>query len=271
MKRLTCALVLGLSCLAASQSAVFAQAPSQPAPTEEAGRRLVLRFLTDSDFPPFNYSDEDGVLAGFHVDLARDICQDMGVTCDIQARPWEELLPTLERGQADAVIAGHVVTAAALARVEFTDRYFHTAARFAGRFEGAKLDITPDGLDGKRIGVAKGTAHEAYLDVFFRDSSRQKFDSPELAREALLAGKVDLIFDDAVSLLFWLKGSQSKGCCEFKGGPFLEPKYFGDGVGIAVPKTDSQLRASLNTALRRLRASGRLQELVDKHFPQRLY
>ena len=60
--------------------------PAEAAPT----RRVVIRFLTDSDFPPFNFYDEDGVLVGFNVDLARAICLELGTSCDIKARPWED-------------------------------------------------------------------------------------------------------------------------------------------------------------------------------------
>ena len=91
---------------------------------ERSGRRVVLRFLTTNDFPPFNYLDEDGVLTGFNVDLARAICLELAVPCDVGTRSWEDLTPTLGRRQADALIAGQLVTARALANVEFTDRYF---------------------------------------------------------------------------------------------------------------------------------------------------
>src|SRR5919109_1044298 len=238
---------------------------------DEIERRLVLRFLTEADFPPFNYYDDDGVLTGFNVDLARAICLDVNAACDLQARPWEELLPALNRGEADAVIAAHAVSAKALGIVDFTDRYFHTPARFAGRRDGPKLEMTPEGLDGRRIAVARGTAHEAYLGTFFRDSIIQAFDTPELAREALLAGRVDVLFDDGISLAFWVGGTSSKDCCEFKGGPFHEAKFFGDGIAIAVPKRDPQLKVLLNTALRRIRASGRFEELVLRYFPNRIY
>jgi len=108
------------------------------APAEAAPRRVVIRFLTDSDFPPFNFYDEDGVLVGFNVDLARAICLELNTPCDIKARPWEELFPDLKRGEADAVIAAHRVTAAALGDVAFTERYFHTPGRFAGRTSRAR-------------------------------------------------------------------------------------------------------------------------------------
>ena len=197
-------------------------------------RRVAIRFLTDSDYPPFNYYDEDNVLTGFNVDIARAVCLELAAACDIQVRPWPELLTALRRGEADAVIASHAVSAGALKAVDFTDRYYHTPARFAGKRNTGRLDATPEGLEGKKIAVTKGTAHEAYLRTFFRDSSVRTFDTPELARDALISGAADLLFDDGITLAFWLNGTASKACCEFKGGPFGEPKYFGDGVAIAV-------------------------------------
>src|SRR5262249_28044197 len=152
--------------------------------------------------------------------------------------------------------------ASALKSIDFTDRYYHTPARFAGKRNAARLEVTPEGLEGKKIAVAKASAHEAYLRAFFRDSSIRGFETPELARDALIMGSVDLLFDDGISLAFWLNGTSSKACCEFKGGPFGEPKYFGDGVAIAVNREDPQLKMLINAALRRMRENGRFEELV---------
>ena len=95
--------------------------------------------------------------------------------------------------------------------------------------------------------------------------------SPELARDALISGAVDLLFDDGISLAFWLNGTGSKACCEFKGGPFGEPKYFGDGVAVAVNREDQQLKTLINAALKRMRESGRFEELVLRYFPLRAF
>ena len=53
--------------------------PSPPAAPEAEtdqtlSRRAVIRFLTEGDYPPFNYLDEDNVLTGFNVDIARAVC-----------------------------------------------------------------------------------------------------------------------------------------------------------------------------------------------------
>ena len=64
-----------------------------------------IRFITDSDYPPFQYFDEEGVLTGFNVDLARAICEALGVECDIRPVDWEDLYADLDNGEADAAIA----------------------------------------------------------------------------------------------------------------------------------------------------------------------
>lgn len=249
---------------AAAQTGLSAEGGDLP-------RRAALRFLTASEFPPFHYYDDEGVLTGFDVDLARAICLEVQAACDIKVKPWDELLLALKRGDADAVVAAHTVTAETLAEVDFTDRYFFTPGRFATRTEDTKLDISPEGLDDHAVGVAKGTAHEAFLKTFFRDSRIQVFENADLAREALQQGKVDAVFDDGISLAFWINGSLSRHCCELKGGPYLEPKYFGDGIAMAVPRNDPQIKFLINGALQRVRQSGRFQELVDRYFPIRIY
>ncbi len=119
-------LALGTSTLAFSEDAApltqLGISAGQPSSDATAPRRVVIRFLTDSDFPPFNFYDEDGVLVGFNVDLARAICLELNTSCDIKARPWEELFAGLKNGDADADIAAQKVTASALKEVAYTDR-----------------------------------------------------------------------------------------------------------------------------------------------------
>ena len=256
-----------------AQAQDTAEPPSIAPPGEAAveGRRVVVRFLTEGDYPPFNYYDDEGILTGFNVDLARAICLEMAAACDVRVRPWDELFTALKRGEADAVIAGHSVSPTAVSEVDFSDRYLHTPGRFVGKTGGPKNEISPENLDGMRIGVAKGTTHEAYLKAFFRDSRIQPYENVDLAREALQQGKVDYVFDDSISLTFWLGGTLSRHCCEFKGSAYFEPKYFGDGMGIAMSQKDPQLKMLINMALKRVRQNGRFDELVERYFPIRIY
>lgn len=253
---------------AVAQSAVQAAPQGEP---QDLPRRVAVRFLTDSDHPPFNYFDEEGVLTGFNIDMARAICLEMGATCDIQVKAWQDIVGAMAKRQADAVIASHVVSPALLRLFDFTDRYFYTPAWFAGRRGGQRLVPTPEGVEGLKVGVAKGGAHEAYLRTFFKESHIVPFDSVELARDALVSSKVDLVFDDGIGLVLWLNGTSSRECCEFKAGPFHEPKFFGDGIGILVPKQDPQLKGLINQAMQRVRSSGRYEELLLRYFPNRLF
>lgn len=244
----------------------------EAAATVDQPRRVAIRFMTDSDYPPFHYYDEEGVLTGFNVDMARAICLELSAACDIQVRGWSELLPALRRGDTDALIASHAITPALLKEFDVTDRYYFTPGRFVGRREGPQITATPEGLRGKRIGVVKGSPHEAYARTFFPNSAIVPFESAELAWDAVrTGGGVDVSFGDGIALTFWINGTLSRGCCALKGGPFFEAKYFGDGVGIVVPKTDPQLKGLINSALARIRASGRYEELMLRYFPNRVW
>lgn len=230
--------------------------------------RTIIRFVTDSDYPPFNYLDDEGTLTGFNVDIARAVCLELDVSCDVQSRDWKDLVPALKRGDTDAVIASLAITPKALADVDFTDRYFFSPARFVARKgRHAKLEMTPVGLEAKRIGLVKGSVHEAYMKAFFRDCVLQLFESQELAYDALQADKVDFYFGDGTQLAFWLNGANSKGCCELRGGAFFDARYFGDGVGVAIRKGDFELKQLINSAIRKMRESGQYLEIVRRHFP----
>src|SRR5262249_49778500 len=70
----------------------------------------VLRFLTETDSPPFNYAGPDGNPQGFNVDLARMLCEELKLACTIQMRRFETLIPALNGNQGDAAIASIATT-----------------------------------------------------------------------------------------------------------------------------------------------------------------
>jgi polar amino acid transport system substrate-binding protein len=230
-----------------------------------------LRVLTESDYPPFNYYDEEGRLIGFNIDLARAICRELGIECDINAAEWKTLIPSLANNDADALIASVAITGKALAEVDFTSRYYATPARFVGKIGDGFREITVEALKGEKVAVVKGSAHEAFLRDFFEEAKAVSFETPAEARAALKTGAVSLLFGDGISLMFWIQGTDSARCCEFKGEGYTEARYFGDGVGIAVKKGNTRLRDVLDYALARVKASGRYEELMLRYFPLPLY
>jgi polar amino acid transport system substrate-binding protein len=230
-----------------------------------------LRVLTEADYPPFNYYDEEGRLVGFNIDLARAICRELAVECDINAAEWKTLIPSLKNSDADALVASVAITGKALSEVDFTSRYYSTPARFVGKTGEGFKDIAADALKGEKVGVVKGSAHEAFLRDFFEGAKAVPFETPAEARAALKTGEVSLLFGDGISLMFWIQGTDAARCCEFKGEGYTEARYFGDGVGIAVRKGNTRLRDVLDYALARVKASGRYEELMLRYFPLPLY
>jgi polar amino acid transport system substrate-binding protein len=226
-----------------------------------------IRFLTEVDYPPFNYAAPDGAPAGFNVDLARMICDELKIACTIQMRRFDTLVPALNENRGDAVIASIAVTAETRKLMDFSDPYYRPPARFAARRDVAKPELRPEELEAKKIAVVAGSAHEAYLKTLFTEAELRPYPTAEAAREALHAGAVDYLFGDGISLSFWLNGTDSGGCCAFAGGPFLENMYFGEGVGIAVKRGNDTLRLAFNWALFRLWEKGRFTDLWLRYFP----
>jgi len=229
-----------------------------------------IRFVTEDDYPPFHFSLADGSLAGFDVDLARDICETLKVACTIQVRRFDLLAPALESSEADALLASLRIDAESRAKFDFTAPYYATPARFVAGTQNSVV-ATPEGLAGKRVGVIAKTAHEAYLADFFPKAERKAFADRKSMREALRNGEIDAFFDDAMSSSFWLAGTDSNGCCAFRGGPYTESRFFGEGVGIAVKKGNRQLRQALDYALAVLSKDGTYADLYLKYFPVGFY
>jgi polar amino acid transport system substrate-binding protein len=88
---------------------------------------------------------------------------------------------------------------------------------------------------------------------------------------ALRTNQADLVFADGVALAFWLNGSGSANCCAFRGGPFTESRFFGEGVGIAVRRENDLLRLAINHALFRLWEKGVMADLYLRYFPVGYY
>ena len=233
----------------------------------DLSRITVLRFLTEVDYPPFNFPGPDGHPQGFNVDLARMMCEEVKLACTMQMRRFETLVTALNANQADAAIASIAATVEMRGKVDFSDPYYRTPARFVAKRDSPIDDPLPEKLEGKKVAVVAGTAHEAYLKALFTEVEVRAYPSSDVARLALRKGDVDLMFGDAISLAFWLNGTDSENCCSFRGGPYLDSRYFGEGVAIVVKKGNDTIRLALNWALFRVWEQGRFTDLWLRYFP----
>ena len=232
----------------------------------DLSRLTVIRFLTETDYPPFNFTGPDGNPAGFNVDLARMICDEIGVPCTIQMRRFETLIDAVNANRGDAIIASIAVTPQLREKLDFTDPYYRSPARFVSRKDSVMAEVKPENLAGKKIGAIAGSAHEAYLKELFTDAVVVPYPNDDALRQALRSSDVDMIFGDAISLAFWINGTNSADCCAFSGGPFLESSYFGEGVGIGVKRGNDLLRQALNWAMFRVWEKGKYTDLWLRYF-----
>ena len=158
-----------------------------------------------------------------------------------------------------------------MGEADFTSRYYSTPARFVAKTSSSLKEISVAALKNMKIAVVKDSAHEAFLRDFFEGAKVVPYPAAAEARAALKNGEADLLFGDGISLMFWIQGTDSNRCCEFRGEGYTEARYFGDGVGIAVKKGNTRLREVLDYALARVKASGRYEELMLRYFPLPLY
>jgi polar amino acid transport system substrate-binding protein len=232
----------------------------------ERPRRSVpaIRFVTTDDFPPFNFLNADGRLTGFNVDLARAICDELDIRCTIQAREWDDTLNAVRQGNADAVIAGW--RSPRRRGKSSTSRRLHAMAGALHRPPRCAAIDPPRGLKGKTLAVVARTAHEAISPPSPRGRA-EAHPTPEAAREAVKSGDADAHFGDGMQLSFWLQSEAAEGCCIFAGGPYLESRFFGEGLAVAVPRGKDDLKQAINAALAALYEKGVFAELYLRYFP----
>jgi polar amino acid transport system substrate-binding protein len=234
---------------------------------------LRLRFLTTTDFPPFNFIDQAGRLSGFHIDLARALCAELGLQarCQIQALPYGELASALGAGQGEAVIAGVAVTPQLRERFNFTRPYLLLPARFLVRNDVVLDRQDSEALFGRKVGVVRETAHETMLRSFFPDIEPVLFEDGDALVRALKEKQVTAVFADALQLSFWMISPVAEGCCRFLDGPFLSERHLGEGMTIMLGGQDGALTAALESALAAVSKDGRLEEIYLRYFPAGLF
>lgn len=281
MRTILIALALAMTLASSNVVEVRAQSPTIPnfwdsqerfiRPDVKAMPRL--RFLTTTDFPPFSYISDDKRLSGFHVDLARAICVELELLekCQIQALPFEDLQKELDKGEAEALIAGLAKSPQSHANHAFTRPYFKIPARFIVRSSSGAREPMVRALKGKVTGIVANTAHAAYAQVHFTGTQLQLFNTLDDALAALQEGSVDAVFSEALILAGFLQSEPGASCCRFAGGPYLSERFFGSGLSIAVAKDNDDLAQAMNYALRSINDKGIFTELYLRYFPISLY
>lgn len=245
-----------------------------------------LRIATEGAFPPWNAMTPAGELAGFEIDLARDLCRRMEADCEIVAQAWDGILPGLQQHRYDAIMAGMAITAARLEKVDFAGPYASEPTVFAAPrnsnllsqgLSRARIDLTTitptaettiaelgKALAGKAVGAQVSTIQATLLEKHFPGIVIRTYGKLDEAALDLATGRLDAVLGSrsAVGALAVTDGDH--GPIPF--GPEFTRGVLGRGVGIAVRKGDADTKARFTAAIDGARRDGTITRLSKRWF-----
>lgn len=225
-----------------------------------------IRIGVEGAYPPFSEIGPDGKLKGFEIELVQAYCAEMKAQCTLVQQEFDGLIPALQSRKVDAIFASVSITADRQKVVAFSKPYYATPARLVAK-AGAPLEPTAASLKGKKIGVQRGTTHEAYAAAHFKQSDLVRYATQDQVFLDLKSGRIDATLMDSPAADFgFLKKPEGKGFA-FAGGPVLDDKFFGVGTGVGLRKADeATLGAKFNAAIDALQANGTFKKLAAKYF-----
>lgn len=222
-----------------------------------------VRIGTEGAYPPFNNLNAKKELEGFEIDYGNLLCERMKVKCTWVVQDWDGIIPALLANKYDIIIAGMNATDERRKQVDFTMPYNKTPIWMIGPKATKSDDISPAALKGKAIGAQGSTIHANYLEKFYKDSNPRLYPTQEEANLDLINGRLDYIVADALALSDFLTG-KGKDCCRFIAEVKRDDVIHGPGVGGAVRKSDTALKAMFDKAIAETIADGSNQKIQDK-------
>ena len=242
-----------------------------------------VRIGTEGAYAPWNMTDASGKLAGFEIDLGNDLCKRMKVECEFVAQDWDGIIPALQQGKYDAIMAAMTITDERRKILTFTLPYANDPTSFMTDKKSAlasmpktdNLDIeAPAGkkaiddlakaLAGKTIGVQTSTTQSAFLEKHLPKVAMRTYDKIDNAGIDLAAGRVDAVVGDRSVLEPIIKDDKDGNIVMF--GPNLVRGVLGEGMGLGLRKQDEDLKAMFDKAIAEATKDGTVSKLSKQHF-----
>lgn len=225
----------------------------------------VLKIATEGAYAPFNFTNPDGSLGGFDVDVANALCDKMQVKCEIGAQEWDGIIPALMTGKYDAIVSAMSVTPERSQQVSFTQPYFVNTLVFLAKSDKNFDPNNQADIDGNSIAAQRSTISSQWLEKTHPNAKARLYDTLDNAFMDLGAGRADVMVSDKLPALTWLKTDLAKDFV-IKGNDI----DINDEMAIAVRKDDTALLDRINKALTELKADGTYEALVVKHFGEEM-
>jgi octopine/nopaline transport system substrate-binding protein len=246
-----------------------------------------IRVATEGAFAPWNFTKPDGSLDGFEIELYKDLCSRMKVECTIEAQSFDGIIPALNAGKFDAIMAGMSATAKREEVMAFTQPYGTTGQTFAVLKSGPLANLPLNGkifslatneagaaaaveelkpiLKGKTIGVQGSSIAANFLDKYLKGTAEiREYKTTEQHDLDLTAGRIDLIMASTA----YLSGAAAKAGNEEMTlvGPRFQGGMLGRGSSVGLRKSDPELKAMFDKAITEAKADGTIEKLSMKYF-----
>ena len=247
-----------------------------------------IRIGTEGAYPPWNNLNSAGELEGAEIDFGNEACERMGVTCEWVTQDWDGIIPALLQGKYDIIIAGMSITEERKEKVNFTTGYMTDGARFAvlknsglanlniagmakvnlnnaGGTEQAAIGQLIAAMDGKTVCVQSSTIHQNFLEKHMSGAVDVKlYQAVDDHNLDLAAGRCDAVLADVGSIIDFM---ESDGGVDVAfTGPTFSGGVFGDGVGGAVRKEDTDILEMWNAAIAEMSKDGTTAEITKEWF-----
>jgi len=219
-----------------------------------------IRLAFDVPYEPFEYRDENGELTGFEVELAEAMCEELKAECEFVIQAWDGMIPGLLARKYDAIFSSMSITEERAERVLFSDPYYITPGGWFAR-DGFSADVTSkEEMEGKVIGVQRGTTMDNYAtEEFGGIATIKRYTTAEDMVLDLEGQRLDVVFVDypvGEQTILTQEGFKEVG----------KPVKLGQGVAVAMRKRDKELANKVNAALKKLKNDGTYDAIMKKYF-----
>lgn len=212
-----------------------------------------LVMATNAEFPPYEYHEGDKIV-GIDVEICQAIADELGKELVIEDMAFDSVITSVYTGKADLGAAGLTITEDRLKNINFSDPYA-TAAQVIIIKEDSDI-ASPDDLVGKTIGVQLGTTGDIYAEDI-EDATLERYNKGFEAVQALLQGKIDAVIIDNEPAKVYV--SQNDGL------KIVDEAFTYEEYAIAIAKDNTKLLDDVNAAIKKLKDSGKLDEIVAKY------
>lgn len=234
----------------------YFQAQPKPAPEQTRTVPPVAQTLivgTDATNFPMAYGTKEGGVAGYDVDLAYRLANEIGTTVQFKNVPRNTLLAELTGKKIDLVISSFTITDKLKEQYAFSEPYFDTGEVIVSP-KSTPLASTAE-LKDKKIAVQKGTASEDEARTYTASELVTSFENLEDAAKAVVDGTVDALLADQTLV----KDILTRYDALQVSAPVTEEQY-----GIVARKDQTELLGKINQAVKKFKTEGTLPSLQEK-------